>query len=135
MSELIDLSSANWLAIVLAAVSNFLVGGIWYGPLFGRAWMAECGFNEEDLKKRNLVTTFGGALTLALVSSVILEALIPLTATVFDGLVIGATIGIGFVASFLGILYLFEMRSLKAYLINAGYCVMTLGIMGMILSW
>ena len=33
----------NWLAAVLAAVLAFAVGGLWYGPLFGRAKLEEVG--------------------------------------------------------------------------------------------
>ena len=44
-----DLAVLNWLAIVLATASAFVLGGIWYGPLFGKQWMAEYGFSEEDL--------------------------------------------------------------------------------------
>ena len=31
------ISALNWLAVLVAAVSAFVVGGIWYGPLFGKA--------------------------------------------------------------------------------------------------
>ena len=34
----------NWLAIVAAAVSAFLLGGLWYGPLFKNAWCREAGY-------------------------------------------------------------------------------------------
>ena len=33
----------NWLAAVVAAVFAFAVGGLWYGPLFGRAKLEEVG--------------------------------------------------------------------------------------------
>lgn len=42
--------------------------------------------------------------------------------------------GLGWVAAFLGILYLFEMRSLKLYCINGGYCVAAPTLMGTILG-
>ena len=42
----------NFLAILAAAVSAFLLGGLWYAPgVFGRAWMRDCGFTEESLRK------------------------------------------------------------------------------------
>lgn len=36
----------NWLAI-LAAASSLVIGFLWYGPLFGKAWMKESGMTEE----------------------------------------------------------------------------------------
>ena len=40
-------SNINWLSVVVAAASSFLVGGLWYGPLFGKAWMN--AFEAADL--------------------------------------------------------------------------------------
>ena len=133
-----DLATAfgnlNWLSIILAAVSSFVVGGIWYGPLFGRAWMNAFNFTEEDLKKRNIPFTFGMSLFLALIAAINLDMFIGPQATIGFGANAGFFAGLGWVATFLGILYLFEMQSLKAYLINAGYCILSLCIMGAILG-
>ncbi|MBL7747055.1 MAG: DUF1761 domain-containing protein, partial [Chitinophagaceae bacterium] len=47
-----DMSSINWLAVLVAGISAFVVGGIWYSPgLFGKAWMADNNFTEEQIKK------------------------------------------------------------------------------------
>ncbi|MEO6132775.1 MAG: DUF1761 domain-containing protein [Saprospiraceae bacterium] len=35
----------NYLAIVVAVVANFILGFIWYTPLFGKAWGKEMGFD------------------------------------------------------------------------------------------
>ena len=45
---MLDLSGLNWLAILVATVAAFVLGGLWYGPLFGKAWMAALGKTEED---------------------------------------------------------------------------------------
>ena len=43
----------NWLAVLAAAVSTFVLGGLWYSPaLFGRAWMSVNQFSQEDLQNR-----------------------------------------------------------------------------------
>lgn len=127
-------SSINWLSSTAAAVSTFLVGGIWYGPLFGRAWMAELGFTEDDLSKRNLPRTFGGSLFLALFAAIVLDLFIGVETTPAFGAMAGFFAGIGWVGSFLGILCLFEMRSMRAFMINAGYCTVSLTVMGLILG-
>ncbi|MBX2829018.1 MAG: DUF1761 domain-containing protein [Flavobacteriaceae bacterium] len=124
----------KWLSVIGAAVSSFLIGGIWYGPLFGRAWMTEFGFTEEDLKKRSIPKTFGLSLILAFIAATILEMFIGPKADLAFGASAGFFAGFGWVAMLLGILYLFEMKSLKAYLVNAGYCVVTLTVMGTILG-
>lgn len=124
----------NWLSVIVAAVSSFMVGGIWYGPLFGKAWMNGFGFTEEQLGQRNMPMVFGVSLLLALIASINLEMFIGAESTLAFGLFAGFAAGLGWVAAFLGILYLFEMRSLKVYLINAGYCVVALTLMGAILG-
>lgn len=128
------LENINWLSVLIAAISSFLIGGIWYGPLFGKAWMTAFGYTEEDLKKRSVSKTFGLSLLLSLFASLILEMFIGPEADMVFGTMAGFFAGIGWVATFLGILYLFEMQTMKVYLINAGYCVISLTIMGLILG-
>lgn len=128
------LQSINWASVLVAAISSFLIGGIWYGPMFGQAWMNAFGYTEEDLKKRSIPKTFGLSLVLAFVASLILEMFIGPNADALYGTMAGFLAGFGWVATFLGILYLFEMQTLKVYLINAGYCVISLTIMGVILG-
>ncbi|NER13668.1 DUF1761 family protein [Leptobacterium flavescens] len=133
-----DLASAfeniNWLSVLAAAVSSFLLGGIWYGPLFGRAWMKEFGFTEDDLKKRNIPKTFGLSLILAFIAAFILDMFIGYEADLMFGMMAGFFAGLGWVATFTGIQYLFEMKSFKAFYINAGYSVISLMLMGIILG-
>ena len=133
-----DLATAvqniNWLSVVIAAISSFLIGGIWYGPVFGKAWMTEFDFTEADLAKRSIPKTFGLSLILAFIAALILEMFIGAQADLTFGAMAGLFAGLGWVATFLGILYLFEMQSLRAYFINAGYCVISLTVMGIILG-
>ena len=127
-------TSINWLSVIAASVSCFFVGGLWYGPLFSQAWMAEFGFTEEYLAKRNMPMVFVGALLLALLAAIILEMFIGAEAGLAFGIAAGFFAGFGWVATFLGILFLFEKRTLKAYLIDAGYCTVSLTLMGAILG-
>ena len=124
----------NWLAVCAAAVSAFFVGGLWYGPLFGKAWMAAGEFSEEMLAKRNLPMVFGLSLLASFVAAINLEMFIGAEATLAFGLFAGFAAGLGWVATFLGILYLFEKRTLALFLVNGGYCVVALTLMGAILG-
>lgn len=128
-------ATLNWLAVILATVVGFFVlGGLWYGPLFGKIWMREFGFSEEDLEQRNMTKVFVGSVLLALIAAINLALFIGPEATLLVGLMAGFFAGLGWVATLLGIIYLFESRSLQAYLINAGYCVLSLTLMGGILG-
>ena len=124
----------NWIAVLMSAVSAFFVGGLWYGPLFGRAWMSAWGFTEDDLATRNMPMVFGVSLLLSFIAALNLEMFIGAEADLAFGVFAGFAAGLGWVAAFLGILYLFEKRSLALFLINAGYCVVALTLMGAILG-
>jgi hypothetical protein len=48
----------NFLVFFVAAFVPLVVGFIWYGPLFGNAWMNQMGFTKESLKEANMTFTF-----------------------------------------------------------------------------
>lgn len=127
-------TNISWLSVILAAVSSFLVGGIWYGPLFGKAWMKAFKLTEEELVNRNMTKVFGLSFLLTLVAAINLEMFIGADASVSFGAFAGFAAGLGWVATFLGILYLFERQSLSGFFINAGYCISALTLMGVILG-
>ena len=39
----------NWIAVLIGAVVNMMIGAMWYGPLFGERWMEENGFTMEKI--------------------------------------------------------------------------------------
>lgn len=47
----IDLAAVNWLAVGVAAVAVFLIGGVWYTALFGKLWQRLNGFSDEKVKQ------------------------------------------------------------------------------------
>ena len=121
----------NHLAVITAAISSFVLGGIWYGPLFGKLWMEAAGVTAEQTKNSNKGKIFGVAFLLSLIQAYNLAAFIgpaELQFAVFAAVATGA----GWVATSIGILYLFEMRSLKHFLINAGYMIVAFTLMGII---
>ena len=127
----------NWLAVIVAALSTFLIGGLWYSPaLFGKAWMKENGLTEEGMKKSNMAKIFGTAFILGLIASINLAMFLGpdpnMDASM--GAFYGFLAGFGWVATFVGTHYLFERKSLKLFLINAGYSVVSLTVMGVIIG-
>src|SRR5258706_9884424 len=38
----------NMLAVLIAVVANFILGFLWYTPLFGKAWAKEMGINTDQ---------------------------------------------------------------------------------------
>jgi hypothetical protein len=125
----------NYLAVGASALSTFLIGGLWYSPaVFGKAWMRENGFKEDDMKNSNMVKIFGLAFLAALVAAINLAMFLGKDVTVGTGAMYGFLTGFGWVAMFVGTHYLFERRSFTLFLINAGYSVVALTVMGIIIG-
>ena len=126
----------NYLAVALAALSAFLLGGLWYSPmLFANKWMALSGQSEEKLKSGNMGMIFGGAFVLAFVTAFILAMLFEGRVNdVQDAASAGFGIGLGLVATSLGVSYIFERRPFGLWLINGGYFVVQFTIMGAIIG-
>jgi hypothetical protein len=125
----------NYFAVIVAALSTFMIGGLWYSPaVFGKAWMKENGLTEEELKKSSMMKIFGIAFVLALVAAVNLAMFLGPESNPAMGAFWGFLAGFGWVAMFVGTHYLFERKSFRLFLINAGYSVVALTIMGLILA-
>jgi hypothetical protein len=125
----------NYWAVIVAALSTFLIGGLWYSPaVFGKAWMRENGFKEEDMKNSNTVKIFGLAFILGLISAINLAMFMCPENDPTMGALWGFLAGYGWEATFVGTHYLFEKRSFKLFLINAGYSIVALTVMGVILA-
>lgn len=125
----------NWAAIIVAAVSAFALGALWYSPLlFSKRWMKESGVSQENAENTNMVKTFGLAFMLSLVASFFLAMFIGADAGAGFGALAGFMAGLGWVFTFMGIIYLFEQKSLALFLINSLYSVAALTLMGFIIG-
>ncbi len=124
----------NWLAVLAAALSALLLGGLWYGPLFRRAWCRENGIDPSappnGHRAKILGTAFLAALVAAAAFAIILRANPPLFIAVHAGFLTGlAYVGMSF-----GINYAFAGRSFKLWLIDAGYHTLQFTLYGLILG-
>ncbi len=131
----------QWMALLVAVIINMVVGAIWYSPvMFGKAWQKFIGKTDKQLSE----TAKGAyiyAVVMALVQSFVLKHFVTY-ATVFYpsysnleiGLFTGAWIWIGFVATSVGLSYIFAARRKKLLLIDAGYHLVVLMINGALLA-
>lgn len=125
----------NLPAVFMAALLSFAIGGLWYSPLlFARPWMKEAGLSEQQTRDAPMGRTFGLAALASLVMAFNLAAFIGPQASLGFGLMAGAAAGLGWVAMSLGVIYLFEQRSLRLWLINSGYQVVAYTLMGGLLG-
>jgi hypothetical protein len=126
------MANANLLAIILAAISGFIVGGLWYGPLFGKSWAAEIGLSEEELSKANPVKIYGLTFLFSILSAVFLGHLLASTGVNKPHVIMMISVGIaaGFIVPAIGTNYLFGRKSGKLFAIDAGYWIAFYAVMG-----
>jgi len=123
----------NYLAVGLAALSAFVLGGLWYSLLFAKPWAALTGQSEERLKSGNPAIVFGGAFLLNLLAAFVLAMFIGPMEIHFATLA-GLSVGLCWVTASLGVNYLFERRPLGLWLINGGYFTLQFATMGAIIG-
>lgn len=131
-----DNITINYLAVLVAALSTFVIGGLWYSPLlFQGAWASANGFTQADLAKGGAGRIFGLAFVLALVMAFNLAAFLGTPdATIAWGATAGGLTGLGWVAPAIATIALFERRSFAYIAINGGYFAVAFIVMGAILG-
>src|SRR6476660_2020302 len=102
-------SSINYLAVVAAAVSTFVLGGLWYSPLlFGKAWMRANNFTDADVQTFSKARMFGWSIVFSLVMSLNLAMFLGPNTNATWGMTAGALAGFGWVALAIAIVGVFE---------------------------
>jgi hypothetical protein len=125
----------NLWAVLVAAISAFVLGGLWYAPfLFGGAWKKANGFAADEppaAGAKIFVISFILSLVMALNLAMFLND--PKTNLTW-GATAGFLAGFGWVAMGIGIVSLFERRPWTYVLVNGGYLTVALVVMGAILG-
>jgi hypothetical protein len=134
-----DLSGINIWELVVAALSNFVLGFLWYGkPLFGATWQKLADLTDEDVQGGNMPLIFGLSFVLNFIIAAFLsfftEIAMMLGSSAILGGLFAALLCVGFVATTFGINYLYHRKPLKLYLINVGYFMVSFFIMGLIIG-
>jgi hypothetical protein len=122
----------NSFAIVVAAASSFLLGGLWYSPaLFGKTWNAENGGVKQE---GHPAKVFGVAFVFSLAAAVAFACWVGPAPQLQDALKSGALAGAGLVATSFGINYQFAQRTFKLWLVDGGYHFAQFVLFGLVLG-
>ena len=124
------------LATLLATVLGFALGYLWYGPLFGKAWMAalaagsdlKVGPNARDF---NPAKTYGTTFVLGLIASYVFGLFLGPNPGRAFAIAAGAAAGVCWVATALATNYLFEGRRAALIYINGGYHAVRFTLIGL----
>jgi hypothetical protein len=137
----------NYLAVLACGVATMIIGFLWYGPVFGKMWMQLMGWgpmNPEQLaaKQKQARTGYIVMFISSLVMAYVLAHAITFGSAYLQ--ITGIAAGLqgafwswlGFIATVTLGSVLWEGRSWKLWVLNAGYYLVVLIVMGIILvTW
>ena len=136
----------NYVAVLVAAIAAMILGGIWYGPLFGKLWMKGMGWDPNDkelmakMKKSmgaGYTQMFIGALIQAFVLAHVLWAFahaLPSMTGIWAGIQGGFWMWLGFILPVKYGDHLWGGKKLKYVAVDLGYYLVLLLVMGLIIS-
>lgn len=132
----------NFVAILVAALANMILGMIWYSPsAFGTMWMELAGLKpknkkEEQAMKEGMVPAMAGGFVISLVMAYVLFQLTNLLglATAVEGAQLGFWIWLGFVGSVTLSNHMYSMKPIQLWYLNTGYRLISFLVMGAIVA-
>ncbi len=133
----------NYLAVVVSTIVMMGLGYMWYGPVFGKQWRALMGFTKESMeaaKKKGMGKSYAimalGALAMSFVlsHSLVFASTYLHTSGVAAGLQVGFWNWLGFVVPVSMGTVLWEGKPWKLWFINAGYYLVGLLLIGVLLA-
>ncbi|MBB4304848.1 hypothetical protein GGD81_003913 [Rhodobium orientis] len=132
----------NYLAVLAAAITGFVVGAVWYGIL-GRQWMAAAEIDPARLKgegggnpqKGPMLVGAAANLIMAFMLAGVIGHLGQDTVTVRNGVISAAFIWAGFVVTTLAVNYAFQGKKVLLTVIDGGHWLLVLLIQGALIGY
>ncbi|MHC4975333.1 MAG: DUF1761 domain-containing protein [Planctomycetota bacterium] len=135
-----DFSNLNWLAIVVATIAMFIIGGAWYGAIFAKSWATLHELSEARVASatRRFPMNMGAILVGDFLRAIVLALLIGSlhTSGIAHGLHLGFLVWLGFSLTYDVAWALSSSTTPKAFIIDSSYRLVCLLVAGVILaSW
>lgn len=134
----------NWLAILVAAIVIFMLGGLWYSPvLFAKKWIALQNKTEEQMKAEaaaaNMPLMYASAFITGLIIAGAMAMVfahiandMPMNAA--HGALLGAILWLGFAATTSYATALFSGKPRQLWFIDSAYNLVSFVLAGIILA-
>ena len=131
--------SVNYLAVLAAAIAAMALGFLWYGPLFGKMWMKLMNIDKkkiDEAKKKGMAMNYAIMIISTLVMSYTLAHLVKFleVTNILDALRVAFWMWLGFIATVMIGIVLWEGKSWKLYCLNVTYWLVNLALMSAILT-
>tara|TARA_R110002073_G_scaffold250803_3_gene413484 strand:+ start:1786 stop:2190 length:405 start_codon:yes stop_codon:yes gene_type:complete len=131
-----DIYGINILAVVLATLGFMVVGFLWYGPLFGKRWMALHGYTEESMAGTNMTVVMAKGLTNSLVMAIGLAFMFNFLGvdSIMEAIHYSAMLWLFFSATTQLLAHIYEKQPFELTLINWGNQLVGMVLAGVIIS-
>ncbi len=129
----------NYLAVLVATVLHFVLGGVWYGVIFSNKFIQLMNWNEAQLQEITAKSN-GKEYLIAFAASFVLVYILAhfvqytKARTVAGGIQTAFWLWLGFVATTQIATVIFEGRNFGLYLLNVGYQLVGCAIAGALLA-
>ena len=128
----------NWLAILVCGIVSMIVGSIWYGPLFGKAWQKHFNFTKKEQEQgmKDMPKTYAQMFVGSLITTFVLAVVISMAPqpSATAGMTGAFWLWVGFIVAVKYSEVLFEKKPLQVFFIESGYYLIFLTIAGAILG-
>jgi hypothetical protein len=126
----------NYLAVLIAAIANYILATIWYAAIFGKVWKRLTGITDMKPAPMNIVLVFIGSLILSYVlyhSIVFGDAYLRMGG--IEGGIMGGFFGwLGYIAPITLSTKLYEKKPWGLWLLDNAFWLISLVVMGAIQS-
>lgn len=127
-------SEINWLAVVAVTLLSFMLGALWHSVLFKKGWTEDSKSIYNSENRGNPAVIFGLSALLHIIAIIGLAIFIGGNSTALEGLLKGFIVSTVWIATSIGVTYIFVGRTFRLFLIDAGFYVVFLSIAGLILG-
>ena len=126
----------NFLAVLVSAIASYVIAFVWYGVIFRKQWMQLTGTTDMKPAPMSMILPLVGSFVMSyvLVHSIAFGNAYVQTSGVNGGLMGGFFSWLGFIApvTLMGVVY--EKRSWKLWIMDNAFWLISLLVMGAILS-
>jgi hypothetical protein len=128
--------SVNYLAVLVAAIVNYIIATIWYAAIFRKTWQKLTGIADMQPSPVNIILTFIGSLVLSYVlyHSIAFGNAYFKMSGIAGGLMGGFFGWLGYIAPVTLTTKLYEKKPWGLWLLDNAFWLISLLIMGIILS-
>ncbi len=126
----------NYWAVIVAAIANYVIASIWYAALFRNVWKKLTGIADMEPSPLNMALSFVGSFVLSFVlyHSIVFGNAFFQIAGIKGGLIGGVFGWLGYIAPVTLTAKLYERKPWGLWILDNAFWLISLLIMGVILS-